>query len=503
LGAWYLNAKPLPKPWRTALKAAEALPPDADDLATYSHHTGRERWPSKPAKRLIYRIGRRGLKSSVAADIAAHEATCRDHSAYLPPGTVGVVMVAAADKAQATTIKGYILAKLEASPIYSRMIASVTAERILLSNNVAIEVHTSNFRRIRGRTVLCAVADEICFWPSDEDSAVPDREWIRAIEPAMLTVPTAKLVVISSPYRPVGVMFDLCERYFGRDDLGDETLVWFGTSTEMCPWLDKEDIARRKAEDPEGGLAEFGDDWRRDRSDLYAQAWLDASVDRGVIERTPQLDLYRYQIHADISGGRRDPAGVGVSTKTTTGKATLCYVEEIKPPCDPTQVIARFAQVAKKYGATLIRGDDYAANFVVAEFQRHGISYVQPVLNDERWDTSRIFLESVTLMSGGHFRLLDNERLLRQLAALERRTRSGGRDSAGHGPGGHDDLSVAAIGSLLFAHRDSCGLHGNEVIVGQSTLFDGYMRNVEPERPASPFDRYTDPPGVLNGLRGL
>jgi hypothetical protein len=424
--------------------------------------------------------------------MAVHEATCRDHSAYLPPGTIGVVMVAAADKAQATTIKNYILAKLEASPIYSRMIVRVTAERILLDNNVAIEVHTSNFRRVRGRTVICAIADEICFWPSDENSANPDREWIRAIEPAMLTVPTARLIIISSPYRPVGVLFDLFEKFYGRDDVGDDTLVWAGTSLEMCPWLDAAEIERRKADDPEGAVAEFGEDWRQDRSDLYAQAWIDASVDAGATERAPQLDLYQYQVHADISGGRRDPAAIGVSAKMLNGKAVLCYAEEIRPPCDPNAVIAHFASIAKRYGATVIRGDNYAANFVVEAFRAHGITYLQPMFNDERWDTSRIFLESVTLMSGGHFRLLDQPKLLRQLAALERRTRSGGRDSAGHPPGGHDDLSVAAIGSLLYAHRDRCG-HGQSVHYQTSNVLDGIDgRDVARERYPSIFDKYSE-----------
>jgi hypothetical protein len=51
---------------------------------------------------------------------------------------------------------------------------------------------------------------------------------------------------------------------------------------------------------------------------------------------------------------------------------------------------------------------------------------------------------------------------LAELAALERRTARGGRDSIDHAPGGHDDLTNAACGALVLASTkvswlDRCG----------------------------------------------
>ena len=48
--------------------------------------------------------------------------------------------------------------------------------------------------------------------------------------------------------------------------------------------------------------------------------------------------------------------------------------------------------------------------------------------------------------------LVDDDRLVRQLIGLERRTGRGtGRDIIDHPPGAHDDLANAAAGALVMA----------------------------------------------------
>jgi hypothetical protein len=43
-------------------------------------------------------------------------------------------------------------------------------------------------------------------------------------------------------------------------------------------------------------------------------------------------------------------------------------------------------------------------------------------------------------------RLVDNARLVNQIAALERRTSRGGKDSIDHSPGAHDDVANVVAG---------------------------------------------------------
>jgi hypothetical protein len=53
---------------------------------------------------------------------------------------------------------------------------------------------------VRGFTTVCAVLDELAFWPSsDSGGASPDEQVIQALRPSLATVPTGLLLAISSP----------------------------------------------------------------------------------------------------------------------------------------------------------------------------------------------------------------------------------------------------------------------------------------------------------------
>jgi hypothetical protein len=60
-----------------------------------------------------------------------------------------------------------------------------------------------------------AVIDEAAFLRSEE-SAVPDIELARAIRPALMTL-GGRLVVISSPHRKVGLLWNAFRMYHGDE----------------------------------------------------------------------------------------------------------------------------------------------------------------------------------------------------------------------------------------------------------------------------------------------
>src|SRR6185436_13779529 len=99
----------------------------------------------------------------------------------------------------------------------------------------AIEVHTRSFRSVRGRTVLWCVAEEIAYWPADENSANPDAEILNAVRPAMATIADSLLMCISSPYAKKGELHAAVREHFGKDD--DAVLVWVADSKTMNPLL--------------------------------------------------------------------------------------------------------------------------------------------------------------------------------------------------------------------------------------------------------------------------
>ena len=101
-------------------------------------------------------IGRRGGKSQIAALIAVYLAAFRDYSEVLAAGERGTLMVIAADRRQARTVLRYINGLLDSVPMLAKMVRKRTAESIELSNRISIEVHTANFRAVRGYTLIGA-----------------------------------------------------------------------------------------------------------------------------------------------------------------------------------------------------------------------------------------------------------------------------------------------------------------------------------------------------------
>jgi hypothetical protein len=152
-----------------------------------------------------------------------------------------------------------------------------------------------------------------------------------------------------------------------------------------------------------------------------------------------------YRAFVDPSGGTGDSFTLGVAHQEKDSSIVLDCLIERRPPFNPDQVTADLAKAMREYGITACRGDRYAAQWVVQSFASKGIIY-----NHSHRDRSAIYADVLPLFTSGRARLLDNRKLVGQLAALERRTTST-RDKIDHPVGGHDDLANAAAGALVLA----------------------------------------------------
>jgi phage terminase large subunit-like protein len=128
-------------------------------------------------------------------------------------------MVLAAEKDQAGVVFDYIAGFFDNVPMLAGLVEKrgKGKESIRLRNRVTIRVQVASFRRLRGRTVACAILDENAFWYSDEESRNPDTEILKALRPSMATIPGSLLIAISSPYAKRGILWDAYRRYFGKD----------------------------------------------------------------------------------------------------------------------------------------------------------------------------------------------------------------------------------------------------------------------------------------------
>jgi hypothetical protein len=127
-----------------------------------------------------------------------------------------------------------------------------------------------------------------------------------------------------------------------------------------------------------------------------------------------------------------------------------CVVDclrEFIPPFSPESVVAEIAQTLRSYNCNSVTGDRYAGLWPTESFARHSISYELSAMNK-----SQLYGSMLPLLNSGRLELLDNTRLISQLANLERRVARGGRDSIDHPQGAHDDCAnvIAGVGAIVI-----------------------------------------------------
>ncbi len=431
--------------WRVVLKATFGLAMEPAERELFSALTGRRTPPAAPAREVWWIKGRRAGGSFTAALVAVYLATFRDYRDHLAPGERATVMVLAADKRQARTILRYVVGIFEAVPILRRRVERELAESVDLRNGVTIEVHANSFRSVRGYTVVAAVLDEVAFW-RDETSANPDVEVLKAIRPALATIPNSLLIGLSSPYRRTGALWDAYRRHYGRDD--DSVLVVKADTRTLNPTVPEEVVAKAYEDDPAAAAAEYGAEFRTDLETFLDEELLQSLVEAGVRERPPVRDA-AYRAFADPSGGRGDAFTLAIAHKDD-GAAILDVVRARRPPFDPSEVVREYAALLGEYGLSEVTGDRYAGAWVEEAFRAEGISYRAASLTK-----SELYLETLPLFTRGSVRLVDDPALLTELARLERRTSRSGRDTVDHPPGAHDDRANAAAGALWLAVNDA------------------------------------------------
>jgi hypothetical protein len=177
------------------------------------------------------------------------------------------------------------------------MITRETLEAIELDNQTGVLVLSSDFKSVRGYSLLFAAVDEACYIATE--GARPADEVVRALRPALLAS-GGLLVVVSSPYNRQGILFDTFQEHFGRDD--SDILCWRAPSAMMNPLLDEKAIARAIAQDPEGGASEWLAEWRNDVASYVTREVAEAAIAKGRYE-IPPLPGAAHIFFCDPAGG--------------------------------------------------------------------------------------------------------------------------------------------------------------------------------------------------------
>ena len=128
----------------------------------------------------------------------------------------------------------------------------------------------------------------------------PDVETAGAVQPGLARLPGSMLVVISTPHRHSGLLYDKWKGHFGKAD--DDVLVVRGATTTFNPLFDAKVIERQIESDPALYRSEYLAEWRDDLSSYIGRELLEAAVDRNVMVRPPAAGN-SYHAFCDPSGG--------------------------------------------------------------------------------------------------------------------------------------------------------------------------------------------------------
>ena len=343
---------------------------------------------------------------------------------------------------QAGVIFGYISDLLDNASMLGELVTRRTATTIDLKKGIRIRVATTNYKTVRGYTIVAALCDELAFWPSDT-SVSPDHEILSAIRPGMATVPGAKLLCASSPYARRGALYEARQKYLGK--VNDRVLVWQADTRTMNPTVPQSFIDRAYENDPASASAEYGEEFRRDIEAFISREAIEACVEPGRRELPPTSQTYHAFV--DPSGGSQDSMTLAVGHREDDRVVIDC-IRERKPPFSPDDVVGEFATVIQSYGLSTLVGDRYAAEWPRERFAAYGVGY--EVSTKTKND---LYRDLLPLINARRIEFLDHERLVSQLLGLERQTARSGKDSISHGPRGHDDVANAVAGVASLDHQ--------------------------------------------------
>jgi hypothetical protein len=440
--------------WLVVLKAIFGLPMTADEMSIFNRHTGRASAPSGGSKENFLIVGRRGGKSFISALIGVFIACFFSFTEYLTTGERGTVLILAVDRAQAKVVFNYCKGIIEAIPALRRMVTAWRADEVELSNDITIAVKTSDYRSVRGVTIVCCICDEVAFW--DSQGVNPDTAVFSALRPAMATIPIAKLICISTGYAQVGVLYEMHKKYHGQDD--DEILVWQADTATMNPTISQSFIDKEIEKDPEAGRAEWLGLFREDVSTAFPLEMIEACIVPGRLELTPSPDIHQYFGFADPSGGRHDAFTLAIAHLNHEDRIILDAIRATRPPFDPSEVVKEYSELVKVYGLIGIVGDHYAGEWPKAEFAKNSITYE---LSEKT--KSEIYLATIPLLTSKRIELLDSEKMKTEFRRLERRRGRSGKDTIDHPPRGSDDIANSIAGVICLASE-----HAGQLIMPEA-----------------------------------
>ncbi|TAK10573.1 MAG: hypothetical protein EPO32_14670 [Anaerolineae bacterium] len=324
---------------------------------------------SRRRRRWVFRVGRRGGKSSSLCRVAVVWALYGNWS--VPPGDVAVIPFVSVDRTEAAgridTIRQMLTVLGVTFAQRNDEIEIGQAER-----RVIFRVKACTVTSVSGFTAIAAFCDEVAKWRTRETGANPASEVVTSLSPTLATQPNGFLVLSSSPWTKT----DYHAREFDRGDTDNQVTAaaptWVANPTiseQLTHELEPDDLTR---------LREYG----IQPSDGVVNDWFGRAIDAAIrTDPAPQHWGTRYIIAIDAAF-KNDLFGWAVvaSHKEPSGKrVTWVHASGAWDPdsfqSKPSLAAARLkSELCDKYGTTYVFADQHEGSSFTELARQAGIT---------------------------------------------------------------------------------------------------------------------------------
>src|SRR5262252_2944872 len=391
-------------------------------------------------RRSVWRVGRRGGKSSTFCRVAAVETLFGQHD--VPPGDIGYFAIVSVSKEEAAARLTTIKALLGVLGIAYR---PVDFGIVIEGRNVGFKVYPATIAGVSGFTAIGFLGGGGVMRKKKDTGANPAREVLKSVRPTMATQRNAKEILSSSPWSTL-------DAHAEAFDLGDtdQQMVAHAPTWEANPTISEEDTKELEP-DEATRLREYG----AVPMSSGTQLWFSHEAIKAAIRPSLKLPARAEPGTVKTAGGDlgfiNDSAALVVghhipASKKAPGRFRVGDILEHRPtpgaPLKPGEVIKGFARALVRHGVESMMADGHYKASVFEHFEEFGLNFLSaPLVVSEPYVRFRV------LLNGGRVDLPEHARLLGQLKNVMWRPTPNGAISIllPRSGGGHGDLVSALV----------------------------------------------------------
>jgi hypothetical protein len=337
------------------------------------------------AKRYVcLRLGRGSGKTTMCAAYGVYKAVTHDIS-KCGPGDVPYIITVAPDKETAKLSIRMTREMIRQQPALERLVVNDTDTMVTIrrpdGRMVRIEAFaaTRGGSAIRGRTIITFLLDEAEFFTSNDgtgsrDYSVNDYDIFRALKPRLLM--NGKGMLVSTPWPVETLMGKMFEENWGTCkaalSIKAPTVLVRGDDPEVRAMVEDE-----LEKDPENARRElFCELDHYGAGDFFDGYALQTSLDDTY--EFPQAYNPKWPVAVGCDFGFTRDSSAIVVVQFDGRYYRIVHFEELRPkpnaPLKPSNVIERFAGIAKRYGVGGVVADGYYREAVAEYLQKHNLA---------------------------------------------------------------------------------------------------------------------------------